>query len=95
MLNGDAQFTGVTGVTPVMGSFAGSFLTTDSTGAPYLYQNGILQNGQYYSAAGTPLPTCNSGLISGGFGVNLLGSGMPTPGSGVRRRTFTAPVYCG
>ena len=96
VINGDAMFR-TPGIPTISGQFAGNFMGHDSSGVPYFYQNGILQNGAYYSAAGTPLPTCNSGLIGGGFGVNLWVSDATSLSGayGVGGGTYTAPVYCG
>jgi hypothetical protein len=92
---GDAEFE-APGVPAITGTASGSLSLNDETGVPYLWQNGIFTNGQYYNVAGNTLPVCNSGLISGGFGINLwVSDATSLSGPYVGSGSYTAPVYCG
>lgn len=92
VLNGDAQFA-TSGRTAVSGAFTGTLSTTDGTGIPYLYQNGLLAGTFAYSIAGTALPTCNSGLT----GTQLQVSDATSPtflGTYAGSGAVNSPVLC-
>ena len=89
--SGDIQFS-TTGPPPITGSFTGALATTDGDGVQYLYQNGFLYSGLLYSVAGTPIPTCNSGLLLERTSVS---DATALSGLYVGSGSFRAPVYCG